>query len=621
MLSASLSRRNNQKRFYRLFIFSIISLLAIFIVIPLTGHDVHAADITLEWDPNPEPDIAGYKIYYGFGSRDYSEVVDVGNWTTCTIGDLESGVTYYFAVTAYNTSGYESGYSNEVSYTPAPDGQNEPPVADAGPDQTVAEGAMVTLDGSSSYDSDDGISSYEWIQISGTPVTLSNPSSTVPTFVAHNAGDGGTSLVFQLTVTDNGSLQSADTCTVTVTLDNNVPPVADAGPDQTVAEGAMVTLDGSSSYDSDDGISSYEWIQISGTPVNLFYPSSAVASFVAPTAGSEGVSLTFQLTVRDNGSQQSTDTCIVNVTWNNAPPVADAGPDQTVTEGTTVTLDGFDSYDPDGMIVSYQWTQTEGSLVTLSDPEDVTPTFVTPPVDSEGATLVFELTITDDGGLEATGTVTVRINDNGITSLPQNIITTRLSSGDPIGFKEDKDGKLISLTIIESLKLPEDAGNMPLDFEPNDLIDMQIKVPKPGDKTTITVYLEKPAPGESKLYYYSRIENLWSDYSNYAEFNATRNQVKITLEDGGSGDDDGELNGIIVDPFTFALSSEPASLPSGGSDSAAGGGGGGGGGCFIGSVTFTDPIESTGIGITENPEIVLLILFGIILWIRFRKAV
>ena len=246
----------------------------------------------------------------------------------------------------------------------------------------------------------------------------------------------------------------------------------------------------------------------------------------------------------------------------NQPPVADAGPNQTVNEGTTVMLDGSGSDDFDGMVVSYEWMQTGGTSTTLSDPSDDAPTFVTPPVDSDGATLEFQLTVMDNCGCEATSTVTIEIYDNGITSLPDGIITTTLSSGDPIGFSEDTRGKLVSLYVIESLKLPADAGNMPLDFEPDDLIDMQIKVPMPGDETTITVYLENPAPEDLTLYYYSRIDNCWSDYSDSAEFNAARDQVKITLEDGGIGDDDGVENGIIVDPFAFALSSDSSTVSS-----------------------------------------------------------
>ncbi len=76
---------------------------------------------TLSWnaptsnaDGSPINDLGGYKIYYGKVSHSYSHSVDVGTNTTYTIENLTAG-TYYFSVTAYDTSGNESGYSNEVS--------------------------------------------------------------------------------------------------------------------------------------------------------------------------------------------------------------------------------------------------------------------------------------------------------------------------------------------------------------------------------------------------------------------------------------------------------------------------------------------------------------------------
>ncbi|NKE72133.1 fibronectin type III domain-containing protein [Candidatus Manganitrophus noduliformans] len=74
-----------------------------------------AADAFLSWDANTENDLGGYKVYYGTSSGSYGAPVDVGNQTSFTVNGLSSSQTYYFAVSAYNTSGAESGYSNEVS--------------------------------------------------------------------------------------------------------------------------------------------------------------------------------------------------------------------------------------------------------------------------------------------------------------------------------------------------------------------------------------------------------------------------------------------------------------------------------------------------------------------------
>jgi Fibronectin type III domain len=76
----------------------------------------NAGAVTISWDANSEPDIAGYRVHYGTAADPYNMTVDVAV-PTATITDLEPGLTYTFAVTAYNTSGAESAYSSSVSYT------------------------------------------------------------------------------------------------------------------------------------------------------------------------------------------------------------------------------------------------------------------------------------------------------------------------------------------------------------------------------------------------------------------------------------------------------------------------------------------------------------------------
>lgn len=78
----------------------------------------HSADVTFDWDANTEPDLAGYKLYAGgeTGVYDPDLTVDVGNVITHTLTGL-SGGDWFFAATAYDKDGNESGYSNEVALT------------------------------------------------------------------------------------------------------------------------------------------------------------------------------------------------------------------------------------------------------------------------------------------------------------------------------------------------------------------------------------------------------------------------------------------------------------------------------------------------------------------------
>lgn len=73
-----------------------------------------AADISIMWDPNNEPDIAGYKVYYGTRSRTYENSINVGNVTSYTLNNLKLDTIYFLAVTAYDTNGLESDYSEEI---------------------------------------------------------------------------------------------------------------------------------------------------------------------------------------------------------------------------------------------------------------------------------------------------------------------------------------------------------------------------------------------------------------------------------------------------------------------------------------------------------------------------
>jgi fibronectin type 3 domain-containing protein len=75
-----------------------------------------AADITLAWDHNSEPDLAGYKLYIGNSPQNYTQFIDLGLTTQYTIGNLIDGTVYFFTLTAYNQKGFESSFSNEVRY-------------------------------------------------------------------------------------------------------------------------------------------------------------------------------------------------------------------------------------------------------------------------------------------------------------------------------------------------------------------------------------------------------------------------------------------------------------------------------------------------------------------------
>lgn len=73
---------------------------------------------SLAWDSSPSSGVTGYRVYIGSASGNYTSSVVAGNATTTTISGLTPGVTYFFAVKAFDASGVESAFSNEISFAP-----------------------------------------------------------------------------------------------------------------------------------------------------------------------------------------------------------------------------------------------------------------------------------------------------------------------------------------------------------------------------------------------------------------------------------------------------------------------------------------------------------------------
>ena len=333
------------------------------------------------------------------------------------------------AITDVQVDGASVGIAGQYTFTDVTENHTiavsfaapSPPTADAGPDQTVDEGVTVTLSGANSTDPDDGIESFQWEQVSGPAVALvATGDEAEVNFLTPDVDQNGATLVFQLTVTDYSGVAVSDTCIINVTW-VNIPPVANAGTDLNVTEGDNVALDASLSSDADDGIATYQWTQTNGIEVQLSDPIVAAPSFSTPNIGPDGAALTFELTVTDRGGLKAQDTCIVNVCWENEPPTADAGSDQSADEGSLVSLDGSKSSDPDDGIALYQWKQTSGTPVTLSDATAIQPGFSAPTGESEADTLDFTLTVTDKGGLQHSDTCRVTLAPGIYDTVPPTV--------------------------------------------------------------------------------------------------------------------------------------------------------------------------------------------------------
>ena len=264
---------------------------------------------------DPDGDVAGY----AWRQTDDGPTVSLSGASsataTFTAPMVDTRTTLTFQLTVTDDDRAKDHDTVDVTVSPA----NRPPAAYAGRDQSVASGAAVTLTGSGS-DPDGDALSYAWRQTDDGPtVSLSGASLAAATFTAPTVS-ARTTLEFQLTVTDNAGATASDTVDVTVSPPAaNLPPVASAGANQSVASGAAVTLNGSGS-DPDGSVAGYAWTQTAGPTVSLNGASSATATFTAP-APTTRATLTFQLTVRDNGGATGTDETTVTVS-----PVIDNTP-------------------------------------------------------------------------------------------------------------------------------------------------------------------------------------------------------------------------------------------------------------------------------------------------------
>jgi YVTN family beta-propeller protein len=178
------------------------------------------------------------------------------------------------------------------------DAPNDPPVALLEALSTRVEaGVPITFSASASFDPNevdgDHIVRYAWNFGDGAGI----PDGAVSETHAYNSP--GRYLV-TVTVTDSAGASDDASIEVEVVGQHvNVPPIADAGPNQSVVENSQVQLDGYGSVDPEGGSLTFDWVQIGGPPVELVDADSGGPLFVAPGVSVEGARLTFQLTVSD----------------------------------------------------------------------------------------------------------------------------------------------------------------------------------------------------------------------------------------------------------------------------------------------------------------------------------
>ncbi len=418
---------------------------------------------------------------------------------------------------------------------------NTPPVANAGLGQSVAVNALVQLNGAASTDVDGNPLTYRWSLItipSGSTAVLSSTSAVNPTFTADRPG----TYIAQLIVNDG--IVDSQPSTVSISTNALQPPTANAGANQTASHGVPVTLNGSGT-DPQNLPLTFLWAKIlspAGSTATLSANNIAHPTFTADLTGQ----YVFQL-ITDNGFLHSAPST-VTITTTNTAPVADAGANQGIFVGGTVSLDGSKSHDADNDPLTYSWSflnRPAGSAATLSNPAAKSPTFIT---DVAGSYVV-QLIVNDGFTNSNPATVTITASTMTITLAP-NPLNIPLSGGPGI--------------FTVTVNPPAGPNGLPLSFSgfnPS-VVSLPPNAAVPANSTGVNIMATPVGAGSTGLTVGGA-----GYQSGTMTINVTSPSISVSLNQGsvGIGNSIGgtvTLNQAAASNVTVTLSASPSGLVS-----------------------------------------------------------
>jgi probable HAF family extracellular repeat protein len=328
--------------------------------------------------------------FWGTGSTDPDgdEIVnyrwDFGDGTTA-VGPVVSH-TYPDALNYTVTLVVSDGKVDSAPVTIVVAVFDQAPVANAGGPYSGAKNAAIRFNGTASSDRDGDPLTYFWNFGDGTTGTGPTP--------AHAYARSGVYTV-SLVVND-GSVDSTPPARAQVTVTNTAPVAQVSGP-ATAFKLTTLTWNGTGSSDANGDTLTYSW---------NFGDGSSATTTTPTTTHSYAAVGSYRVTLTVNDGETSSLSVTADVAIQSRPPVANAGPDQTVERRSTVRLNGTASTDPDGAIVGVRWVQVAGPAVTLSGSTTLSPTFVAPQATTK---LSFELTVTDNDNVSSSDRVDVNV--------------------------------------------------------------------------------------------------------------------------------------------------------------------------------------------------------------------
>jgi hypothetical protein len=501
-----------------------IMSFSVLLVALLVSVWARAEQVTLAWDANTESDLAGYKVHYGTASGSYTTSVDVHKVTTSSIATLTAGQTYYFAVSAYNATNKESGYSNQVSYSvPTPNGAPLTPAIPTGASSALVNASIVFSTSTSDPNGDSLQYRYNW----GTAISEWGVASQSYSWAA--AG----SFIVKAQARDSHFAESAwsdgKTVTITVTVQS-----ADLDGDGVLNINDAFPTDATEWLDSDhDGTGDNAEAAVAAkqalaapvlvSPVNDVVSTMAILkteAFHTAVTGSTHAKTRWQVF-----SDENVDVCVLDV--------------QSTTALTSLTVPKLVLEEGNDYYWRAQFTDAMGTISGWSADRYFTTETTSADLNANGIPDVQEVASTVDLDRDW-------VRDN---RQPRYIKSVKMEGTNvQIGVSIKGCSTCIGVESVESedvSQLDSYAYGKPANM-PFALINFKIAVAKPGDTAVVKLYFSKAASYSSKWYQYDAIADRWYDFSAYAKLAYDRRSVTLTLKDGGPGDADGVVNGVIV---------------------------------------------------------------------------
>ena len=562
---------------------SLAALAFLLILIPVTAHAVEA--VTVAWDQN-DPVPGGYVLYWGTSSRTYTNSHDAGGATQYTVPDLQEGTTYYFAATAYDDTGNQSAYSEEIVHTVNINLITHTIAASAGAHGSITPSGSVTVnDGDNQTFTFTAEQDYAVLAVMVDGASVGTVSS-----YTFNSVTGDHTIAVSFVYVDPNPDSDGD----------GVPDGQDAfplDPDETIdTDGDGI---GNNADNDDDGDGMPDAWEI----VNHLDP---LLDDAAGDPDGDGIT---NLNEYQGGTGPYT---YEDLSAPEAPVILTPFNDEVVSLMAQLTVDSF--YDPDigDLHAESRWqifrADDNFCVLDVTSPVSLTSLKVPKLILEDDTDYTWQVRFINNHDLESdwsdVGTFTTDFTNhdsdgNGIPD-DQEVDSSVDLDEDSIADIDQDDIKCVnvedgiaqigvsirdsvtvqSIAAIESEDPNDPDANLATEGKPDamvfGLLNFKLIVDQPGAEAAVTIYLSEPAPFNAVWYKYDSVNRIWQDYSEYTEFSADRRAVYFTLIDGGFGDADGIENGVIIDPLALGVR-VPAAVAPAVSD----GGSGSSSGCFI----------------------------------------